>query len=123
MSSGLPPGALSSASEYLAGREALHLERALRKGVGEAEKRTSAILESITDGLAVLDRDWRFTYVNSAWESLSGKTRQELLGHTSGKFFRNWPAQSSIANSGGPSPKTFQYPWMAITQPRTGGFR
>jgi PAS domain S-box-containing protein len=60
----------------------LHLERELRKGVEEAEKRTSAILESITDGLAAMDRHWRFTYVNSAWESLSGKTRQQLLGHT-----------------------------------------
>ena len=87
MSSGPPPGASSSASEYLAGREALHLERELRKGVEEAEKRTSAILESITDGLAAMDRDWRFTYVNSAWESLSGKTRQELLGHTIWELF------------------------------------
>ena len=76
MSSGPPRGASSSASEYLAGREALQLERELRKGVEEAEKRTSAILESITDGLAAMDRDWRFTYVNSAWESLSGKTRK-----------------------------------------------
>src|SRR6202040_3678052 len=88
MSSGPPPGATSSAGEYLlAGREALHLERELRKGVEEAEKRTSAILESITDGLAAMDRDWRFTYVNSAWESLSGKTRQELLGHTIWELF------------------------------------
>ena len=87
MSSGPPLGASSSASEYLAGREALYLERELRKGVEEAEKRTSAILESITDGLAAVDRDWRFTYVNSAWESLSGKTRQELLGHTIWELF------------------------------------
>jgi PAS domain S-box-containing protein len=82
MSSGPPPGAASSARDYLAGREASQLERDLRRGVEEAEKRTSAILESITDGLAVMDRDWRFTYVNSAWQSVSGKTRQELLGHT-----------------------------------------
>jgi PAS domain S-box-containing protein len=82
MSSGPPPGTASSARDYLAGREASQLERDLRRGVEEAEKRTSAILESITDGLAVMDRDWRFTYVNSAWQSVSGKTRQELLGHT-----------------------------------------
>ena len=87
MSSGPPPGASSSAGEYLAGREALHVERGLRKGIEEGEKRTSAILESITDGLAAMDRDWRFTYVNSAWESLSGKTRQELLGHTIWELF------------------------------------
>src|ERR1700722_20517691 len=87
MSSGPPPGASSSTSEYLAGREASRLERDLRGGVEEAEKRTSAMLESITDGLAAMDRDWRFTYVNSAWESLSGKTRQELLGHTIWELF------------------------------------
>jgi PAS domain S-box-containing protein len=85
MSNGPPPGASSSTSGYLAGREALHLERELR--VEEADKRTNAMLESITDGLAAMDRDWRFTYVNSAWESLSGKTRQELLGRTIWELF------------------------------------
>src|ERR1700682_6425676 len=87
MSSGPSSGAASSANDCLAGREISQLERELRKGVGEAEKRTSAILESITDGLAVMDRDWRFTYANSAWESVSGKTRQELLGHTIWEVF------------------------------------
>lgn len=87
MSSRPPPGASSSASEFLVGHEALQRERELRKGIEETEKRTSAILESITDGLAAIDRDWRFTYVNSAWESLNGKTRQELLGHTIWELF------------------------------------
>src|ERR1700726_4420645 len=82
MSSGPPPGASSSANDCLAGREASKAERELRKGVEEADERTSVILESITDGLAVMDRDWRFTYVNTAWQSISGKTRQELLCHT-----------------------------------------
>jgi len=82
MSSRPPPGAAASARDCPAGGEASQLERHLRRGVEEAEKRASAILESITDGLAVMDRDWRFTYVNAAWQSISGKTRQELLGHT-----------------------------------------
>ena len=82
MSSRPPPGAAASARDCPAGGESSQLERHLRRGVEEAEKRASAILESITDGLAVMDRDWRFTYVNAAWQSISGKTRQELLGHT-----------------------------------------
>src|ERR1700722_17400696 len=80
MSSGPPPSAAASARDCPAGGEASQLERDLRGGVEEAEKRT--ILESITDGLAVMGRDWRFTYVNAAWQSISGKTRQELLCHT-----------------------------------------
>ena len=82
MSSGPPPGAAASARDYPASGEASQLERDWRRGVEEAEKRTSAILESITDGLAVVDQDWRFTYVNAAWQSITGKTRQELLCHT-----------------------------------------
>src|SRR3984893_7736275 len=87
MSSGPPPGAAASARDCPAGGEASQLERDFRRGVEEAEKRRGAMLESITDGLAAMDRDWRFTYVNSAWESLSGKTRQELLGHTICELF------------------------------------
>jgi PAS domain S-box-containing protein len=45
-----------------------------------SEARTFAILESISDAFFALDRDWRFTYVNSHAESLLGRAREELIG-------------------------------------------
>ncbi len=38
------------------------------------------ILESITDGFVALDHDFRYTWVNSTAEQLSGKPRSELIG-------------------------------------------
>jgi diguanylate cyclase (GGDEF)-like protein/PAS domain S-box-containing protein len=37
-------------------------------------------LESITDAFLTLDRQWRFTYMNSESERLLGRTRNDLLG-------------------------------------------
>src|SRR5215472_9660629 len=42
--------------------------------------RFSSLLVSITDGLVVLNREWRYVYVNSAAEHLLGMGRDELLG-------------------------------------------
>ncbi|BDV41856.1 histidine kinase [Geotalea uraniireducens] len=50
-------------------------ERALR----ESHQRVSSLLESITDAFFSLDREWRFTYLNSEAERLLGKSRAELL--------------------------------------------
>jgi PAS domain S-box-containing protein len=44
------------------------------------EEQYRAILESITDAFYAIDRDWRFTYVNSKAETLMGRGREELLG-------------------------------------------
>ena len=41
---------------------------------------TTRILESITDAFFALDRDWRFTHINSQAEEVWGRTRTELLG-------------------------------------------
>ena len=39
-----------------------------------------SILDSIEDGLVILDRDWRYTYVNTQAEHLVGRPRSELIG-------------------------------------------
>ncbi|MEJ2184686.1 MAG: ATP-binding protein [Gemmatimonadota bacterium] len=41
-----------------------------------------AILESITDGFIVVDRSWRYQYVNSSAERLLAARREALLGRT-----------------------------------------
>jgi PAS domain S-box-containing protein len=43
---------------------------------------TTDILENIPDAFAVLDRDWRYLYLNAAAERLLGRKREELLGKT-----------------------------------------
>jgi PAS domain S-box-containing protein len=52
-------------------------ERELRR----ANRRTVNILESITDGFVMLDRDWRITYLNPRMEQLLGLSRAALLGN------------------------------------------
>jgi PAS domain S-box-containing protein len=48
---------------------------------GESEPAISMrILDSIADGLVVLDRNWRYTYVNAHAAQIFGRPRPELLG-------------------------------------------
>jgi PAS domain S-box-containing protein len=56
-----------------------------RRRLAEADLQTSEqalshTLESITDGFVSFDRDWRFTYVNTAGERLLGVSRAQLIG-------------------------------------------
>jgi PAS domain S-box-containing protein len=38
------------------------------------------LLDSITDGIVSVDRDWRVTYLNAVSERLAGRSRESLLG-------------------------------------------
>jgi PAS domain S-box-containing protein len=51
------------------------------------ERRASAILESISDGLAVLDRRWHFRYVNEEGLRLTGRSRKDLMGRSIWQVF------------------------------------
>jgi PAS domain S-box-containing protein len=53
------------------------LETARRAG-----ERSDAVLASIADAFYLLDREWRFTYVNDAAEPLLQTTREALIGRT-----------------------------------------
>lgn len=46
------------------------------------EARLSQTLNTISDGFATIDRDWRFTFVNSQAEVILRRSRRELLGKT-----------------------------------------
>ncbi|MEC5161991.1 MULTISPECIES: ATP-binding protein [unclassified Janthinobacterium] len=57
----------------------------LREELRLANERMSNLLESITDGLLVLDRGWRITYINARAEDMlrpSGNGRDHLTGNT-----------------------------------------
>jgi signal transduction histidine kinase len=58
-----------------------------RTEIDVARQRSDAVLASIADAFYLLDRDWRFTYVNGAAEPLLQTTRDKLLGRTLWEMF------------------------------------
>ncbi|MEO7859976.1 MAG: PAS domain S-box protein [Nitrospirales bacterium] len=65
----------------LAARICLRLERAKGEtALREAHHKLEAVLSSITDGLLVMDKDWRFTYVNEQGASMIGQRTEQLIG-------------------------------------------
>jgi PAS domain S-box-containing protein len=54
----------------------------------KAHRRTTILLESISDGFNSFDREWRYTYVNAAAAKMLGKAPEELLGK---KIWELWP--------------------------------
>ena len=72
----------SAAAVRLDIEQALHQsERALAEA-DAARKQSEAVLASIADAFYLLDREWRFIYVNDAAEPLLQTTREALLGRT-----------------------------------------
>jgi PAS domain S-box-containing protein len=61
-------------------REATLREQLARADAEATQQRVNHILESITDGFASLDRQWRYTYVNQEAARLVRKTPEELIG-------------------------------------------
>jgi PAS domain S-box-containing protein len=51
-----------------------------RKAREQELERYETIIETVEDGIYVVDEDGRFTLVNSAYETLVGQSREELLG-------------------------------------------
>ncbi|MDX9724635.1 MAG: sigma 54-interacting transcriptional regulator, partial [Myxococcota bacterium] len=49
---------------------------------------TSSILESISDGVFTVDRDWRINSFNRAAEEITGVSRQEAIGRRCHEVFR-----------------------------------
>ncbi|WP_180357702.1 SpoIIE family protein phosphatase [Streptomyces sp. NP160] len=43
-------------------------------------ERATALLEALPNGFALLDADWRFTWVNAASARLAGSTREAMIG-------------------------------------------
>ena len=45
-----------------------------------AEQRSRGILESMSEGFVAVDRDWRVTYANGAFENVTLRRREDLVG-------------------------------------------
>ena len=61
--------------------------RTLQTTEQTGNERVLALMESLTEGLCVLDLDYRFTYVNAAAERITGIGRDQLLGRTQWEVF------------------------------------
>jgi PAS domain S-box-containing protein len=53
-----------------------------------AEHRSRAILESMSEGFVALDGEWRVTYANGAFEAVTRRRREDLVG---GQFWDLFP--------------------------------
>ncbi|UYG04968.1 EAL domain-containing protein [Halomonas sp. LR3S48] len=68
--------------------EPLELQLArCRQQVEHLEARLTGLLESITDGFMMIDREWRFSYVNQAAERIVRRTRDDIVGQVLWKVF------------------------------------
>jgi PAS domain S-box-containing protein len=52
----------------------------VEKIIKQSEESYQRLLESISDGILILDHKWRYILVNNAIEKMTGKSRSELLG-------------------------------------------
>jgi PAS domain S-box-containing protein len=79
-------------------REAVRIENELRREAQLARDRAETILTSISDGFMVIDRDWRYTYVNAAAERMMRRTSAELIGKSRWEVFPEEPESILEAN-------------------------
>jgi PAS domain S-box-containing protein len=61
-------------------QQAQEREQELRLEAEAAKEQIEAVLSSINDGFIVLERDWRYTYINNRQLDLIGKQRDEVIG-------------------------------------------
>src|SRR5256885_1492304 len=58
-----------------------------QRAVRDLFDQREAALASISDAFSVIDRDWRYTYVNERVLELTGKRKKELIGHVIWEIF------------------------------------
>ncbi len=75
---------------FCLGYDITETERASRRAKEFAQK-IDTIIEAITDGFYVLNREWEFVKVNQVAEKILGKSRQELLGRKIWDMFPDTP--------------------------------
>lgn len=71
---------LARVASQLAQSEHARRAQALRAEADATRNYLETILESVSDAIVVIDRDWRITFVNSKAAEEAGKTRDTLIG-------------------------------------------
>jgi PAS domain S-box-containing protein len=59
----------------------------IEKEIKEATEKLDTFIESITDSFFILDNDWKFVRVNSAFEKVCNTPRTEMLGNVIWELF------------------------------------
>ena len=62
-----------------------------RERLAQANRKMTALLESISDGFNAFDREWRYTYVNTAGAKMLGTKPEHLVGRN---LWELWPLAS-----------------------------
>ncbi len=74
---------------------------------------TDAILESISEGVFTVDRNWRITSFNRAAEEITGISREDAYGRFCSEVFRSNMCEADCAlrktNGGGRCQANFAY--------------
>jgi PAS domain S-box-containing protein len=52
----------------------------IEKEIKKASERLNSFIESITDSFFIVNNEWKFIKINSAFEKVTGKSRDEILG-------------------------------------------
>src|SRR5947207_2534555 len=58
-----------------------------QRAVRDLFEQREGALASFSDAFSVIDRDWRYTYVNKRVLELTGKRKEELIGHVIWEIF------------------------------------
>lgn len=66
----------------------------IEQEIKEAAEKLDAFIESITDSFFIIDNEWRFVKVNSAFEKMTNTPREEMLGNVL------WDVYPEIMDSG-----------------------
>ncbi|MGA0587745.1 PAS domain S-box protein [Dyella sp. KRB-257] len=77
-------------------RDQIEAREVVQAALVDAERDMIAVLESISDGVFMVDREWRFTYVNPQAARMFGATASSLLG------LRCWDVLPDVLDEGGP---------------------
>jgi PAS domain S-box-containing protein len=64
-----------------------------------ANMKMEGIVTSMSDGIAILDRNWRYTMVNDQFEEITGLSREDILGHTVWDVLQRHPKISDAAKT------------------------
>lgn len=66
----------------------------IEQEIKEAAEKLESFIESITDSFFIIDNEWRFVKVNSAFERMTNTPREEMLGNVL------WDVYPEIVDSG-----------------------
>lgn len=83
---------------YTAVMRDISAQQRARADLFRQQRTLSSIAEAIPDVIAVVDREGRYEFVNSAFEKLVGPSRAEIVGHRIGEVMPIQELQGSMAH-------------------------